>query len=333
VSNDSQTSQLHWCIVVDDDHGPGWPMGSEMGRSPVQYNRLDREATPLQRALHRAASIVPASQVLLTTLEEYRDCWEQVAWFIRPYRRFIGDNRWASHLSAAAAMLSVATRSPSSVVTIMPARCYVADEWILRRALRQAVAELPRIPEGVVTLGMLDIDDGLDENYLIVSPPRYGCGLNIDGYARRPVAWVARHLKSQGALVASGIMIGYAGVFAEHISKTWPGISNQLAQLSKGAEIAGEECDVPSSLNRQIPKSVLRALRWQPPTFRQRVLRVSRCGWSGLSSPQSVARMLNFLLNESSTRRTEPVCLSKALIGPEMYPRWHEDAYGSLSPD
>jgi hypothetical protein len=122
VSNDSQASKLHWCIVVDDDHEPGWPMGSDMDRLPVQYCRLDREATPLQRALRRAASIVPASQVLLTALEEYRDCWEQAAWFIRPNRRFIGDNRWASHLSSAAGMLSVAARSPSSVVAIMPAR-------------------------------------------------------------------------------------------------------------------------------------------------------------------------------------------------------------------
>jgi hypothetical protein len=39
--------------------------------------------------------------------------------------------------------------------------------------LSQALAELPGIPEGVVTLGMLDIDDGVDENYLIVSPPRF----------------------------------------------------------------------------------------------------------------------------------------------------------------
>jgi len=303
VSNDSEASKSRWCIVVADDHGSDCPMGSDMDRLPVQYCRLGKEAAPLQRALHRAASIAPASQIILTALEEYRECWEPAAWFVRPDRRFIGDNRWASHLSSAAAILSVAARSPSSVVTIMPARCYVADEWILSRALRHALAELPGIPEGVVTLGMLDIDDGVDENYLIVSPPRFGGGLNIDGFARRPVAWVARHLKSHGALVASGIMIGYAGVFAAHISKNWPGISNKLAKLFEAAEIAGEECDVPCSLNRQVPKSVLRALRWHPPAFGQRVFGVCRSGWSGLNSPQSVARVLDFLSNESRAQR------------------------------
>jgi mannose-1-phosphate guanylyltransferase len=294
-------------------------MGSDMDRSPVQYCRLGKEATPFQRALHRASSIAPASQIIVTALEEYRDCWEPAAWFVRPDRRFIGDNPWASQLSAAAAILSVAAHSPSSVVTIMPARSYVADEGILGRALSQALAELPGIPEGVVTLGMLDMDDGADEDYLIVSPPRFGSGLNIDGFARRPVAWVARHLKSHGALVASGIMIGYAGVFAAHISKNWPGISNKLAKLSAAARIAGEECDVPSSLNRQVPKSVLRALRWHPPAFRQRVLGVCRSGWSGLNSPQSVARVLDFLSKEARAQRSAAIRRSMPVLGPELH--------------
>jgi len=277
-----------------------------MDRSPVQYCRLGGEATPLQRALHRAASIAPASQIMLTALEEYRDLWEPSVWLVRPHRRFIGDNQWASKLSSAAALLSVAARSPSSVVTILPARCYVADEWILSRGIRYALSELQGVPEGVVTLGMLDMDEGVDENYLIVSRPRFGRGLSVDGFVRRPVAWVARHLKSHGALVASGIMIGYAGVFAAHISKNCPGIFNTLAKLSNAAEIAGEECDIPSSLNREAGRFVLRALRWHPPAFRQRVIGVCRSGWSGLHSPQSVARIADFLANESKPGRSFP---------------------------
>ena len=312
----SSAWKQHWCIVVDDDQAPGWTMGSDIERLPVQYCRLDKESTPLQRALHRASSIAPASQVLLTTLEEFRDCWEPAAWFIRPWRRFIGDSRWASHLSCAAAMLAVAAKSPSSVVTIMPARCYVADERILKQALCQTYMELPAIPEGVATLGMLDIHDGVDENYLLVSAPRIGRGLQIDGYARRPVPWVARYLKSHGALMASGILVGYAAAFAEHISRTWPGISTQLAKLADTAEIAGEECDVPSSLNRRVPPSVLRALRWHPPAFRQRVVSVARCGWSGLHSPQSVTQIITFLSRESRLAHPAPLDPSYALSCP-----------------
>jgi len=305
VLGNSDVSKAHWCIVTDDG-GPGWPMGSAADRSPVQYCRLGGASTPFQRALQRAASIAPASQIMLTALEEYRELWEPSAWLVRPHRRFIGDNRWASQLCSAAAILSVASRSPSSVVTVLPARCYVVDEWILARGIRYALSELQGVPEGVVTLGMLDMEDGVDENYLVVGQPRFGRGLSADGFARRPVAWVARHLKSHGALVASGIMIGYAGVFAAHISKNWPGISNTLAKLSHAAEIAGEECDIPSSLNRESAKSALRALRWHPPSFRQRVIGVCRSGWSGLNSPQSVARITDFLSCESKPGRGFP---------------------------
>jgi mannose-1-phosphate guanylyltransferase len=318
VLNNSCLSKSHWCIVVDD-HGPDWPGGLGTDRLPVQYCRLGGEITPLQRAFHRAAAIAPPSQIILTALEEYRECWEPSAWRVRPYRRFIGDNRWASRLSSAAAILSVAAHSPSSVVVILPTRCYVVDEWVLGRRIRFALSELPAIPEGVLTLGMLDMDHGIDENYLIVSRPRIGKGLSVDGFARRPVAWVARHLKSHGALVASGIMIGYAGVFAAHISKNWPGIANTLAKLSAAAEIAGEECDVPSALNREAEKSVLRALRWHPPAFKQRVIGVYRSGWSGLNSPQSVARFAELLSTESEQQARPSLNVSHAAPNVQLF--------------
>jgi mannose-1-phosphate guanylyltransferase len=309
MSSEFDRSGAPWCVVVADDHGLGWPIGSDSDRRPVQYRRLGQEATPLQRALRRAALIAPASQILLTALQEYRHCWESAAWFIRPQRRFIGDNRWGSRLSSAAAILSVAARSPSHVVAILPARCYVADEAVMNCALKHALSELPGAPEGVVTLGMLDREEGVDENYLIVSPARAGRGLTVDGFARRPVAWVSRHLKSHGALVASGIMIGYAGVFAAHISKTWPGFSRKLTMLSQKGEMAGEECDVPTYLDRNITKSALNLLRWSPPGFKQRVFAVCRSGWSGLNSPQAVTRMLDFLSTESRHTATQSYSL------------------------
>jgi mannose-1-phosphate guanylyltransferase len=317
MSNNLEETRSLWCIVVADEHGPGWPIGMESDRSPVQYCNVGKEATPLQRALHRAASIAPPSQILLTALEEYRSHWEPAAWFIRPDRRFIGDNRWASQLSSAAAILSVAAHSPSSIVAILPAKCHVADEAILGRALTHALSQLPGVPEGAATLGMLDAEDAVDENYLIVSPARIGTGLAVDGFARRPVAWVARHLKSHGALVASGIMIGYAGVFAAHISKNWPGISRKLALLIEAAEIAGEECDVPASLDRNVPKSILNSLRWRPPAFKQRVFGVFRSGWSSLNSPQSVARMLDY----SSRRSALMSCDAMSQDSSQLYDR------------
>jgi hypothetical protein len=295
VVKSSGAAKSHWSIVVADDHGPDWATAAEGLPAPVQYCALENGITPLQRALHRAADIAPVSQVIVTAFEEYRERWEPTLWFVKPQHRFVCDTRRASSLSATAAILSVAARSPSDVITVLPARCYVAHEWILRSALHRAFAELPETREGILTLGMIDLEDGIDEDYLAVSRPSIGRGFQVDGFSRRPVPWVAAHLKREGALVASGIMVGYAGAFAAHISKTWPGLSSKLARLVCAASVVGAECEIPASLCQGVPPVVLHSLRWHPSALPQRALGVFRSGWSGLKSPRSVARMVEFL--------------------------------------
>lgn len=274
---------------------------------PVQYCRLGEGATLLQRALHRAAQIVPSSQVLVSAFDKYRALWEPSVWFVRPERRFVSVSSQASQLSVAAAILSVAARSTSDVITILPARCYVAHEWILRRAINHALAELPGIPEGAVTLGMLDREEGVDEDYLLVGRPRVGRGLSVDGFARQPVPWVARRLRQHGALVASGIMVGYAGAFAAHISKHWPGVSKELTRRIAAAAARGEECKIPTVVNKGDPPALPHSLRWRPSAFQQRVIGVCHSGWSGLKSPQSVARMVEFIANQAEAEMSEGI--------------------------
>jgi hypothetical protein len=280
-----------WCIAVADDHGPEyvpWIAGSARKR-PVQYCGFGEPTTLLQRALHRAKQIAPTAQILVTVREENRECWEPALWFIHPERRFVSDSRMTASLTTAAALLSIAADSLSHEVTILPARCYVSNEWILSDALQRLHASLPRIPEGVGTLGMIDIDRGIDEDYLVRSRTRFGPGLAVQAMARRPAGWIAEHLREQGALVASGILTGYAGRFAAHICKHRPSLISDLARLL--CESAGGEKRLSADLHRQVPKSASRPLRWWPPLFPQRAFPVYRCGWKGLHTARAVARI------------------------------------------
>lgn len=322
MTRELDSRRSNWCIVIADDKAPEWvPYGAlDLRSAPVQYGCLGKPVTLLHGALHRAASIAPPSQILVTALEEYRERWEPILWCVRPERRFVSTKGTSPLLTSAAAILSIAGVSPSSIVTVLPARCYVGHERILRDALRQVAFELPHIPEGAATLGMLDMDEGVDEDYMVIGRGRTGRGLAVHGIARRPTAWVARHLRRQGAVVSSGIMIGYAGVFAAHISKHWPEICQGLTTLVAAAGAAHVECEIPSSLQHRTPGSVLKSLRWHPPVFPQRVFTVYDSGWSGLKSPHAVARIAEFVANrsgewdrpltgETTARRGEPIAL------------------------
>ena len=286
-----------WCVVVADDHGPDWAPRIETNeeRTPVQYSRLGGSTTLLQRALLRATRIAPASQVMVTALEEYRNFWEPALGLVRPEHRFVCENRACSPLTTAAAMLAVAQISPSHVVVVLPARCHVFEETILEAALDQAVNALPRVPQGALTLAMLDVEDGVDEDYLLVGPRGGGPGLGVLGMARRPTSWVARHLRKQGALIYSGIMVGYAGVFAAHTSKQWPGLTLKLHDIIEAATAISVESEISLQLSRGVPNPTLTSLRWHAPAFAQQAVYVHGCGWSGLRSARAVARTWDHL--------------------------------------
>jgi mannose-1-phosphate guanylyltransferase len=294
-----EPARSQWCIIVADDHGADCPLGFEHSPAPVQYCRLDAKASPLQHAIQRAAAFAPKSQLLVTAREQYRQFWQPAAWFIPPHHRFVSTCRHASQLAPAAAILAVAAISPTAIITVLPARCHVTNEWALRRAIHDALIALPEISEGAITLGMLDGEEGVDEDYLIVSRPRMGRGLRIEGFARQPVPWVARHLRRNGALVASGIMIGYASMFAAHIARNWPDLSAHLAARVAAAREAVEECSLSSLSNRGIAQTGTRSLRWQTPIFPQRVFSACRSGWNGLKSPRSTAQIIQSLFLSS----------------------------------
>jgi hypothetical protein len=239
--------------------------------------------------MHRALRIAHPSQIAVTVREDSRARWESALWFLRPEHRFVSDTRMTSSLTTAAALLAIAADSASNVVTVLPTRCYVGDERILSSAIDELCTMLPDVPEGAATLGMVEIDDGVDEDYLVPSEASEGPGLPIVRMARRPVGWVAQHLRQHGAMVASGILTGYAGVFAEHIHYRWPALAKTLSDF-KAAAVCGENL-LHADMCRNVPRSVLRPLKWSPPMFPQRALQVFRCGWRGLHTARAVSKI------------------------------------------
>jgi hypothetical protein len=165
---------------------------------------------------------------------------------------------------------------------------------VMITALERALSILPGVREGVVTLGMVDIDEGIDEDYLAVARARIGAGFNVLGLARRPASWTARLLVQQGAMIASGIMIGYAGAFAAHISTHWPGLAQTLAKLGAAAAATGSECEIPMNLQRGVPRPTMKSPRWNPPMFPQRAIPVMGSGWSGLRTQRAVGRVTTY---------------------------------------
>jgi mannose-1-phosphate guanylyltransferase len=280
---------VRWCIVVADAAGPEWPLSDDINvaRAPVQFCGLSGPTTMLQKALHRAARISHASRIIVTADERNRSHWQPALWFTRAEHRFVSDCPGWSSLTTAAAVLSIAARAPSTLITILPARSYVADEWTLTVALHRVLSNRSFLADDIVTLGMVVEQPGVEEDYLILGAPDGRPTVAVSATARRPAIWAARDLVRQGAVVASGIFVAYASALVAHLYRHWPALTRKIIRHVGRSLVVGAENSIPSSLAREELSAVLHV--WDRPPWKPiRALPVAPCGWSSLRSARAI---------------------------------------------
>jgi len=155
-----------------------------------------------------------------------------------------------------------------------------------------AIGQLHRFADTVFTLGMDDVENAIDEDYLIAGTMDSGPGEPVSAMARQPFAGAARYVANDAIMVASSIYVAYAGVLASLIIKRAPGLARQLLRQVLCQNPQGAEIRLPSDLHETIPSALLQSFWWCPRSFPLRALRVSDCGWSGLHSVRAVERAL-----------------------------------------
>ena len=283
-----------WCIVVADAAGPEWPLSDDINapRAPVQFCALGEPTTMLQKTLHRAGRISHAARVMVTADERNRSHWQPALWFTRAEHRFVSESPGWSLLTTAAAVLSIAARAPSALITILPARSYVADEWTLTVALHRVLSNRSFLSDGIVTLGMVGAQPAVDEDYLVLSAPDGRPTVAVSVTAQRPAEWVARNLVRRGAVVASGIYVAYARVLVALPYRYWPMLTRKILRHVRHSLTSGAENSIPPSLAREELRVASRPFWDRPPWKPVRAMRVAPCGWSSLCSVDAIERIV-----------------------------------------
>jgi mannose-1-phosphate guanylyltransferase len=278
VKHQAFTADTRFCIVIANEERPERLTGNLRNTlNSQQANAVKKKL--LRQASLRARCTASPSRVLLSAQEKDRPVWEGPLWFTRPSNRFLSDPGVPTSFSTAAAVLSVAARLPSCLVTILPSDFWVANEVILAQAIERVLKSLKRTPGMVATLGMSDTHPGTDEDYLIVGPESSAMGAAIQARASRPIPAIAKQLSKEGALVASGILLGQAQAFAERIHKYWPNLVQELTGALDLDRFDEVEHRLSADAFNHISRSLMSSIRLSPPTFPMRAFRVQGSGW------------------------------------------------------
>jgi mannose-1-phosphate guanylyltransferase len=300
---------VRWCIVVADAAAPEWPLSDDTNvrRAPIQFCGLGGPTTMLQKALHRAGRLSPAARIMVTADERNRSHWQPALWFTRPEHRFVSDSPGWSSLTIAAAVLSVAARDQSALITILPARSYVADEWTLTVALHRVLSNRFFLADGIVTLGMVTEQPGIDEDYLVLDAPDGRPTVAVSTTAQRPATWATRGLVRQGAVVASGIYVAYASALVAQLYRQSPTLTRKILRQVGHSLVAGTENSIPSSIAAEGLSAASHV--WDRPPWKPvRALRVAPCGWSSLRSARAIELIAAPRHPTLQTESTEAEC-------------------------
>ncbi len=278
------TSPACCFIVVASEERPkrlseSW---SPSGLSPQQAAAVKKGI--LRQSSLRARKMVCPANVLVSAQEADRGMWEGPFWFTRPANRFISNHGAPTSLSTTAALLTVAARAPSCLVAVLPSDFWVSRESVLTEAIEGVFQLLPNTPESVATLGMVDAHVDVDQDYLVVGPNNLQKGAVIQARINRPEPRIAQQLVSEGAIVASGILLGYAQAFASRIFKYWPHLGRELTNTLEPDCFSELEHRLSTETYRDIPRSAINSIRLSPPTFPMRAFAVRGSGWCNRSS-------------------------------------------------
>jgi mannose-1-phosphate guanylyltransferase len=292
---------------VADAAGPDWLVSEDINAqaAPVQYCGLGEPTTMLQKALHRAARVAHPATTLVTAAETHRSHWQRALWFTRAEHRFVSASPGWSLLTTAAAVLSIAARTPAALITILPARCYVENEWTLTVALHRVLSAPSCLADGVVTLGIVGAEIGADEDYLVLSAPDGRPTVAVAYTAQRPMEWLARHFVRRGAVIATGIYIAPASALAALLYRYWPTLTHKILRHLERTYIPGMENRIPPALAQETFRPAPRRLWKRPPWLTLRALRVSPCGWSSLGTTQAIERIASSQEQSRHTYCTE----------------------------
>jgi hypothetical protein len=160
------------------------------------------------------------------------------------------------------------------------------------RTIHRALSEPSIVANGIVTLGLVGVDSGVDEDYLVLSAPDGRQTAAVAFTAHTPLEWVARDLVRRGAVVASGIYIAHAGTLAALLYRYWPRLTHKILRHLAHPVVPGAENRIPSTLAEGELRAASRPFWDRPPWIPLRVLQVAHCGWSSLCSAHAIERIV-----------------------------------------
>jgi mannose-1-phosphate guanylyltransferase len=299
-----------WALVLAAGDGTrlaSLTTGSDGIAVPKQYCSIDGGPSLLELTLRRAERLVPRSRVVTVVAARHLRWWQRDLARHRTENAVVQPANRGTAAGIALPLLEIVERDPRARVVVLPSDHFVADEAVLERAARRALAALAGHPDEIVLLGIEpDAPDG--EYGWIVAGDELGAGLHaVVSFVEKPSAAVARCLLARGGMWNSFVFAASAASLLALLERRLPALVAELRAARSAGRLARAYESLPDAdFSREILQAEPSALR---------LLTVPACGWSDLGTPERLATCLagRRFAPVASPRRRRPNLAERAL--------------------
>ncbi len=285
-----------WCVLLASRLNPQRPGTTAHGYSAVQRQPTLLERDPLTAALRRAASVASCDKIA-AVIAARAECWRETSLKDLDTRNLFFQPRYqGTAYEVLFALLELEKRiSPSTPVLFLPADHSVNNEEVMTRTLISMVEWITNEPRPVYLLGAVPQGPHDELGYIVPWHDAMHMPTSVYEFVERPDVRQARRLINAGGLwntfIFGGTPISLLKLFGPEFASTIAALRSALRadpnELDAVIRIYGRLTSVDFSQN---------VLATQ--TDNLNVLRLPRCGWWPLKSPQ-LNRQLRGAVSES----------------------------------
>lgn len=261
---------------------------------PKQYCSLDGGPSLLELAMRRAEQVVARRSITAIVAQQHEQWWRESLSGMAPDNVIVQPSNRGTGLGILLSVLSVLEQDPEARIVFLPSDHYVANEYILAAATRNALDLVRRYDRDIVMIGITPESADPELGYIVPGQRASAGVFDVARFVEKPQRSVAQELLEARCYWNSFIFAARGGYLLSLFEALYPHeVAHMRSALRADRYNGGNE--TLARLYQQLPEIDFSRQVVERSTHRLKLVAVGACGWSDLGTPERVGETIRRL--------------------------------------
>jgi mannose-1-phosphate guanylyltransferase len=261
---------------------------------PKQYCSLDGGPSLLELAMRRAEQAVAHRSITAIVAQQHQQWWSESLADLTSDNLIVQPGNRGTGLGILLSVLSILEQDPDARIVFLPSDHYVANEYILAAATRNALDLANRFDRDIVMIGITPESADPELGYIV--PGQRACAgvFDVDRFVEKPERNIAQELLEARCYWNSFIFAAQGRYLLSLFEALYPHeVAHMRSALRADRYNGGNETLV--RLYEHLPEIDFSRQIVERSTQRLKLVAVGACGWSDLGTPERVGETIRRL--------------------------------------